>query len=45
MQTAAGIRQSVVILADIHVALQYGQGTGSAQILRFVTEHTEVLFS
>lgn len=28
--------------ADIHVALNYGQSTGSAQMLRFVTEHTEV---
>lgn len=30
------------MLLDLHVALNYGQGTGSAQILRFVTEHTEV---
>lgn len=28
---------------DIHVALNYGQSTGSAQILRFITEHTEVV--
>lgn len=28
--------------ADIHVALNYGQSTGSAQLLRFITEHTEV---
>jgi hypothetical protein len=26
----------------LDVALNYGQGTGSAQMLRFVTEHTEV---
>lgn len=28
---------------DLHVALNYGQGTGSGQILRFATEHTEVI--
>ena len=28
--------------SDIHVAFNYGQATGSAQLLRFVTEHTEV---
>ena len=28
---------------DIHVAFNYGQATGSAQLLRFVTEHTEVV--
>ncbi|KAI4139924.1 MAG: hypothetical protein L6R39_006047 [Caloplaca ligustica] len=28
---------------DIHVALNYGQGTGSPQLLRFVTEHTEIV--
>ena len=27
---------------DLAIALNYGQGTGSAQLLRFVTEHTEV---
>ena len=27
---------------DLHVALTYGQATGSAQMLRFITEHTEV---
>lgn len=27
---------------DLEIALNYGQGTGSAQMLRFVTEHTEV---
>ncbi len=27
---------------DIHVAFNYGQPTGSAQLLRFITEHTEV---
>ena len=30
-------------MIDLHVALNYGQGTGSAQLLRFVTEHTEVM--
>ena len=30
---------------DIHVAFNYGQATGSAQLLRFVTEHTEVLMN
>jgi hypothetical protein len=29
-------------LLDLSIALNYGQGTGSAQLLRFVTEHTEV---
>lgn len=29
--------------SDLHVALNYGQGTGSGQILRFATEHTEVI--
>lgn len=29
-------------LQDLHVALNYGQQTGSAQLLRFITEHTEV---
>jgi aromatic amino acid aminotransferase I len=28
---------------DLHVALNYGQGVGSAQLLRFVTEHTELV--
>lgn len=28
--------------ADLEVALNYGQSTGSPQLLRFVTEHTEV---
>ena len=28
---------------DLHVALNYGQSTGSAQMLRFVTEHTEIV--
>ena len=30
-------------LFDIHVAFNYGQATGSAQLLRFVTEHTEIV--
>lgn len=28
---------------DLSIALNYGQGTGSAQVLRFVTEHTELI--
>lgn len=28
---------------DLHVALNYGQATGSAQVLRMVTEHTEIV--
>ncbi|KAI9806945.1 MAG: Aromatic/aminoadipate aminotransferase 1 [Piccolia ochrophora] len=28
---------------DLGIALNYGQGTGSAQMLRFVTEHTEIV--
>ena len=27
---------------DLEVALNYGQATGAPQLLRFVTEHTEV---
>lgn len=30
-------------LYDIHIAFNYGQATGSAQLLRFVTEHTEIV--
>ena len=30
-------------LYDLDVALNYGQATGAAQLLRFVTEHTEVV--
>ena len=30
-------------LYDLSVALNYGQATGSAQLLRFVTEHTEIV--
>lgn len=30
-------------LYDLSVALNYGQATGAAQLLRFVTEHTEVV--
>ena len=26
----------------MHVAFNYGQATGAAQLIRFVTEHTEV---
>ena len=29
-------------ITDIHVAFNYGQSTGSPQMLRFITEHTEV---
>lgn len=28
---------------DLSIALNYGQGSGSAQMLRFVTEHTEIV--
>ncbi|KAG9242981.1 aromatic amino acid aminotransferas-like protein [Calycina marina] len=28
---------------DLSIALNYGQGMGSAQMLRFVTEHTEIV--
>lgn len=28
---------------DLSIALNYGQGTGSAQLIRFVTEHTEIV--
>ncbi len=28
---------------DLSIALNYGQGTGSAQLLRFVVEHTEIV--
>ena len=31
-----------IITTDLHIGLNYGQATGSAQLLRFVTEHTEV---
>lgn len=30
--------------ADLEIALNYGQATGAPQLLRFVTEHTEVPF-
>ncbi|KAF2403945.1 PLP-dependent transferase [Trichodelitschia bisporula] len=30
-------------LADIATLFQYGQGTGSAQLLRWITEHTELV--
>jgi aromatic amino acid aminotransferase I / 2-aminoadipate transaminase len=30
-------------LYDLEVSLNYGQATGSAQLLRFVTEHTEIV--
>lgn len=30
-------------LYDIHIAFNYGQATGSTQMLRFVTEHTEIV--
>jgi hypothetical protein len=32
----------LIILQDLSVALNYGQGTGSPQMVRWVTEHTEV---
>ncbi|KAF8469547.1 aromatic amino acid aminotransferas-like protein [Kalaharituber pfeilii] len=28
---------------DLAIALNYGQGTGSAQLLRWITEHTEII--
>ncbi|KAI4090535.1 MAG: hypothetical protein LQ344_004676 [Seirophora lacunosa] len=28
---------------DIHIAFNYAQGTGSPQLIRFVTEHTEIV--
>ena len=28
---------------DFHVGLNYGQATGSAQMLRYITEHTEIV--
>ncbi|KAI5786391.1 aromatic amino acid aminotransferase-like protein [Peziza echinospora] len=28
---------------DLSIALNYGQGTGSAQLLRWITEHTEII--
>ncbi|KKK19848.1 hypothetical protein ARAM_005446 [Aspergillus rambellii] len=30
-------------LYDLEISLNYGQATGSAQLLRFVTEHTELI--
>jgi hypothetical protein len=30
------------VLQDLEIALNYGQATGAAPLLRFVTEHTEV---
>ena len=30
---------------DLAIALNYGQSTGSAQMMRFVTEHTELVFA
>lgn len=30
-------------LYDIHIAFNYGQSVGSAQLLRFITEHTEMM--
>ncbi|KAJ5377056.1 Aromatic amino acid aminotransferase [Penicillium cosmopolitanum] len=32
-------------LYDLEIALNYGQATGAAQLLRFVTEHTEIIHS
>jgi hypothetical protein len=29
-------------MLDLEIALNYGQATGAAQLLRFITEHTEV---
>lgn len=33
---------SLLSSLDLEIALNYGQATGSGQLLRFVTEHTEV---
>lgn len=43
-QTSSPISISPRLVDSIglDIALNYGQGTGSAQMLRFVTEHTEV---
>jgi aromatic amino acid aminotransferase I / 2-aminoadipate transaminase len=30
---------------DLSIALNYGQSTGSAQMMRFVTEHTEIVYN
>lgn len=30
-------------IVDIHVLFNYGQGSGSAQLLRYITEHTELV--
>ncbi|KAH6690429.1 aromatic amino acid aminotransferase [Plectosphaerella plurivora] len=30
---------------DLSVALNYGQATGSAQMMRFITEHTELVYN
>ncbi|KAJ5580370.1 Aromatic amino acid aminotransferase [Penicillium hetheringtonii] len=30
-------------LYDLEIAMNYGQATGAAQLLRFVTEHTEII--
>ncbi|KAL9943809.1 hypothetical protein D7B24_003906 [Verticillium nonalfalfae] len=30
---------------DLSIALNYGQSTGSAQMMRFVTEHTELVYN
>lgn len=32
----------LIAAVDLEVALNYGQSTGSPQLLRFVTEHIEV---
>jgi hypothetical protein len=32
----------LIKISDLEIALNYGQATGAAQLLRFVTEHTEV---
>lgn len=36
------IRTAGADVADLEVALNYGQAMGSPPLLRFVTEHTEV---
>lgn len=35
-------KQTGLDMYDLATALQYGQGTGSAQLLKFLTEHVQV---
>ena len=38
-------KQKGLDMYDLATALQYGQGTGSAQLLKFLTEHVKVRMS